>query len=137
VRTSKNGSSFTELVGARAGRQRSAHSVPLHGDARRSDRRFAARWSWPPAAGRRASRTEITATIAPTGATSPSPTRISASTPSWSKHLHRGLVVSISNRLSPAYGVAGRFEPFRDLASATVSPAAASAHPWTVPRALT
>src|SRR5262245_8238345 len=67
---------------------------------------------------------EITATIAPTGATSPSTTRISASVPAAIDGTSIDtLSVSISNRLSPGFtAVPGPTNHFVILPSATVSP---------------
>jgi hypothetical protein len=61
---------------------------------------------------------EITATTAPTLATSPTLKRISVSVPLVVDGTSIDVLsVSISNRLSPwRHGVAGRLEPFRDLA---------------------
>ena len=61
---------------------------------------------------------EITATTAPTGATSPAPTRISASTPGRGRrHLHRHLVgLDLEQVVAGLHGIAGRLEPFGDLA---------------------
>ena len=67
---------------------------------------------------------EITATMAPTGATSPAPTRISASTPAVVDGTSIDtLSVSISNRLSPALIASpADLNHFVILPSATVSP---------------
>src|SRR5207248_3368983 len=67
---------------------------------------------------------EITATIAPTGATSPAATRISPSTPAMVEGTSmETLSVSISNRLSPGFTASpAALNHFVILPSATVSP---------------
>src|SRR5262245_54980344 len=76
------------------------------------------------ARGRAGTPSEITATIAPTGATSPSDTRISASTPAVVDGTSIDtLSVSISNRLSPGLIASpADLNHLVILPSATVSP---------------
>ena len=120
VRTSKNGSSGplggpcggSRTRGRRGGRLQRRAAL-----GRRRRWRGSAGWAAAPSPA-------ITATTAPTGATSPTPTRISASVPVVVDGTSIDtLSVSISNRLSPGFTASpADLNHFVTLPSATVSP---------------